>query len=483
MSAPDTVAGAAAALAAKECSSVELVRRALEAIEADPTLGAFVSVRAEAALAEADAADARRAAGDAGPLTGVPVAVKDLFCARGTRTTAGSRMLADWVAPYDAAVVERLRTAGAVLVGKTNLDEFAMGSSGENSHFGPTLNPWDRTRVPGGSSSGSAAAVAAGLVPGTLGTDTGGSIRQPAAFCGLTGVKPTYGRVSRWGMIAFASSLDQAGPLGHGAEDVALLLQAIAGFDERDSTSVEAPVDDYPAACGAPVEGLRVGIPEALLEQLDPAVAGAVAEVRAVLEDAGVRCVPVRLDHVEAGIGAYYVLAPAEASTNLSRFDGVRFGHRCADPASIDDLYRRSRAEGFGAEVKRRILTGTYALSAGYHDAYYRRAQRVRRRIRDAFAAAFSEVDAILTPTTPTAAFPLGEKTDDPVAMYLQDVFTIPANLAGIPGLSLPAGFAGALPLGAQLLGPHFAEARLLALAGAFQRATDHHRRRPGDAS
>mgnify|MGYP006273539379 FL=1 len=483
MSAADTVAGAAAALAAGECSSVELVRRALAAIEADPALGAFVSVRADAALAEAEAADARRAAGDAGALTGVPVAVKDLFCARGTRTTAGSRMLADWVAPYDAAVVERLRSAGAVLVGKTNLDEFAMGSSGENSHFGPTLNPWDRTRVPGGSSSGSAAAVAAGLVPGTLGTDTGGSIRQPAAFCGLTGLKPTYGRVSRWGMIAFASSLDQAGPLGHGAEDVALLLQAIAGFDPRDSTSVEAPVDDYPAACGTPVEGLRVGIPEALLARLDPAVAGAVAEVRAVLEDAGVRCVPVRLDHVEAGVGAYYVLAPAEASTNLSRFDGVRFGHRCADPASIDDLYRRSRAEGFGAEVKRRILTGTYALSVGYYDAYYRRAQRVRRHIRDAFAAAFAEVDAILAPTTPTAAFPLREKVDDPVAMYLQDVFTIPANLAGIPGLSLPAGFAGTLPLGAQLLGPHFAEARLLALAGAVQRATDHHRRRPGDAS
>ncbi|MEE4361997.1 MAG: Asp-tRNA(Asn)/Glu-tRNA(Gln) amidotransferase subunit GatA [Pseudomonadales bacterium] len=478
----DTVAGAAAALEAGALSSRELVTERLAAIDRDPALNAFITVTAERALAAADAADRRRRDGEATALTGVPIALKDIFCTRDVRTTAGSRILQDWIAPYDATVTERLDAAGAVSLGKTNMDEFAMGSSGENSHFGATLNPWDRTRVPGGSSSGSAAAIAAGLVPGAIGTDTGGSIRQPAAFCGLTGLKPTYGRVSRWGMIAFASSLDQAGPLGHSAEDVALLLDAIAGFDPRDSTSVDRPAERYADACGMAVTPFTVGIPEHLFEALSPALAGVIDEARAVLEGLGVRCVPMRLDHASSGVAAYYVIAPAEASTNLSRFDGVRFGHRCEAPTSIDDLYARTRAEGFGAEVKRRILTGTYALSVGYYEAYYRRAQRVRRLIRDEFLAAFGSVDAILTPTTPTPAFPLGDKTDDPVAMYLQDVFTIPANLAGIPGLSMPAGRVEGLPVGVQLLGTHFAERTLIALAAAFQRETDHHLQRPAGA-
>mgnify|MGYP005846496815 CR=1 FL=1 len=474
----------AARLAGGEVSSVELTDAALARIAADPELNAFISIDAEGARAAARAADARHAAGEAGPLTGVPIAIKDIFCTRGSRTTAGSRFLAHWVSPYDAHVVERLHGAGAVIVGKTNMDEFAMGSSGENSAFGPTRNPWDRARVPGGSSSGSAAAVAAGLVCASLGTDTGGSIRQPAAFCGLTGIKPTYGQVSRWGMIAFASSLDQAGPIAGSARDAALLLEQISGFDPRDSTSIDRPAPaltaELDAHRDADLDGLVIGLPAALLgDAVDPSIRAAVEHTRRTLEGLGARIRDIELPTALAGVSAYYVLASAEASTNLSRYDGVRFGHRCENPVDLHDLYARSRAEGFGTEVKRRILTGTYALSIGYYDAYYRQAQKVRRRIRDEFLRAFTEVDAILTPTTPTPAFALGAKVDDPVSMYLQDLFTIPANLAGIPALSMPAGHEDNLPLGVQLLGPHFGEGLLLRVAAAFQRETDHHLRRP----
>ncbi|MEE4298385.1 MAG: Asp-tRNA(Asn)/Glu-tRNA(Gln) amidotransferase subunit GatA [Pseudomonadales bacterium] len=483
MSLPATVEACAAALESGAASSRELVAESLARCEAGSDLNALVSFDADGARAAAEAADARRAAGEAGPLTGVPIVVKDIFCVEGGRTTAGSRMLGDWMAPYDAHLVERLRDAGAVIVGKANMDEFAMGSSGENSAFGPTLNPWDRTRVPGGSSSGSAAAVAGGLVPGAFGTDTGGSIRQPAAFCGLTGMKPTYGRISRYGMIAFASSLDQAGPLAWTAGDAALLLGAVAGFDPRDSTSAERPVPDYLAALDESIEGRTVGFAPALMRNLPAAVQQTLEEVRRTLEACGVRFREVTLETALTGVSAYYVIASAEASTNLSRYDGVRFGHRCADPVDLEDLYCRSRAEGFGEEVKRRILTGTYALSVGYYDAYYRTAQRVRRMIRDEFLSAFADVDAILAPVTPSPAFALGENTADPVAMYLQDVFTIPASLAGLPALSMPAGLDGGLPLGAQLIGPHFGEETLFALAGAFQRETDHHRARPEAAA
>ena len=479
MSAPDTLCAHSAALASGARSSRDLLADALARVEHARELNAYISVDADAARSMADAADARGTGGRLGPLDGVPITLKDIFCVEGGRTTAGSRMLEDWRSPYDAHLVERLRAAGAVLLGKANMDEFAMGSSGENSAFGATRNPWDSTRVPGGSSSGSAAAVGASLVPGAIGTDTGGSIRQPAAFCGITGLKPTYGRVSRYGMIAFASSLDQAGTFTHTAEDAALLLQAIAGFDERDSTSAQVPVPDYSAALHAPIAGRTLGIAPRLLSDLPAEMAGALDAVRRQYEALGARCVEIDLDAALSGVSAYYVVASAEASTNLSRFDGVRFGHRCEDPADLTDLYCRSRAEGFGEEVKRRILTGTYALSVGYYDAYYRTAQRVRRLIRDEFLAAFDSVDAILAPVTPSPAFEIGENTTDPVAMYLQDVFTIPASLAGLPALSLPAGFVGNLPVGAQLIGPHFGEETLFALAYAFQQATEHHEARP----
>lgn len=460
----------------------EVAERCLARIDEYRHLNAFISVDAERVLARAAALDATPEA-DRGPLHGLPVAVKDIFCQAGVETTAGSRMLKGWRAPYDAHVVQRLEAAGALLVGKTNMDEFAMGSSGENSYFGPTRNPWNTARVPGGSSSGSAAAVAGGMVPAALGTDTGGSIRQPAAFCGLTGLKPTYGRVSRWGMIAFASSLDQAGPMAWTAADLALLLATMAGSDERDSTCIERATDAYVEALDAPVKGRRIGIPDALLgADLASPVRAAVDAARRTFEQLGASIHPVSLPTALAGVPAYYVLAPAEASANLARYDGVRFGHRCADPRSLEDLYLRSRAEGFGAEVKRRILTGTYVLSVGYYEAYYLQAQRVRRLIRDEFLNAFEDVDAILAPTTPGPAFALGEKTDDPVAMYQQDVFTIPANLAGIPALAMPAGSSEDMPLGVQLLGPHFGEATLLNLAHAFQTATDHHLRRPSGA-
>ncbi len=469
------------ALAAGELSAQELAAEQLSRVKAlDPALNSFITHTPDVALAAARDSDARRAAGTTrGSLDGIPIAHKDIFCTAGVATTCASRMLANFTAPYDAHVVEQLATAGAVSLGKTNMDEFAMGSSSENSHFGAVRNPHDPTRVPGGSSGGSAAAVAAGLVPAATGTDTGGSIRQPAAFCGVTGIKPTYGRVSRYGMIAFASSLDQGGVFTRSARDAALVLTAMAGFDERDSTSVEREVPDYSADIDAGIDGLVIGLPREYMDGLDNAVGHMLEAAQATLERAGARFVDVSLPHTRHAIPAYYVIAPAEASTNLSRYDGVRFGHRCENPRDLYDLYRRSRSEGFGNEVKRRIMTGTYALSVGYFDAYYVKAQRVRRLVRGDFLKAFEQVDLLLTPTTPAAAFEIGALRDDVVSMYRQDVFTVPASLAGLPGISVPAGMDGDLPLGAQLLAPHFEEGRLLRAAHAFQRLTDWHTRRP----
>jgi aspartyl-tRNA(Asn)/glutamyl-tRNA(Gln) amidotransferase subunit A len=462
-------------------SSEALTRHFLERIaRLDERLNSVVTVTEELALTQARESDARLARGEARPLEGVPILHKDIFCTEGVRTACGSRMLDNFVSPYDATVVRRLRAAGAVLLGKTNMDEFAMGSSNETSWYGPVRNPWDPDRVPGGSSGGSAAAVAARLAPAATGTDTGGSIRQPAALCGITGLKPTYGRVSRWGMIAFASSLDQAGPMAPRAEDCARLLQAMAGFDERDSTSMDRPVPDYLAALDTPLDGLRIGLPsEWFGEGLEDGVAQAVEAAVAVLRELGAEVREVSLPNIGLSVPAYYVVAPAEASSNLARYDGVRFGYRCQDPKDLRDLYVRSRSEGFGAEVKRRILIGTYALSAGYYDAYYRKAQQIRRLIREDFLRAFEAVDVLAGPTSPTPAFHLGERTQDPVAMYLSDVNTIGVNLAGLPALSMPAGFAGGLPVGLQLVGRDFDEGRLLAVAHRFQQATDWHRRLP----
>jgi aspartyl-tRNA(Asn)/glutamyl-tRNA(Gln) amidotransferase subunit A len=457
-------------------SAVELARAALTRIErAQPKLNAFITVTAERALEQAAEADARRARGEAGPLTGVPIAHKDIFCTRGTRTSCGSRMLDTFTAPYDAAVVERLSAAGAVMLGKTNMDEFAMGSSNETSWYGPARNPWDPARAPGGSSGGSAAAVAAELVAGATGTDTGGSIRQPAAFTGVSGLKPTYGRVSRWGMVAFASSLDCGGPIARSVEDLELLFAAMAGFDPRDSTSADVPI----ASAVRPLEAMTIGLPREYFDALGASpIARALDDVRRAFERRGARVVDVSLPHTAAAIPTYYVVASAEASTNLSRYDGVRFGHRCENPNDLADLYQRSRSEGFGREVKRRILTGTYVLSYGYYDAYYVKAQRVRRLIRDDFVRAFTTVDALLTPTAPTTAFPIGS-VSDPIEMYRQDIFTVPASLAGIPALSLPCGEQAGLPVGAQLMARHFDEATLFALGRAWQQASDWHLRRP----
>ena len=468
-------------LAARRYSSVEVTRHFLDRIDrANASLNAFVTVAGERALADARRADARIARGEGGPLTGVPVAHKDIFCTSGILTSCGSRMLSNFVAPYDAAVVERLDAAGMVLVGKTNMDEFAMGSSNETSHYGPVKNPWDTTRVPGGSSGGSAAAVAARIVPVATGTDTGGSIRQPGALTGLTGFKPTYGRVSRYGMVAFASSLDQAGVLAQSAEDAALVLGAMAGHDGRDSTSVAAPVPDYAAALGRPVKGLRIGvIGEFFGEGLDAATSAAVRAAIEAFRSEGATVEELSLPNLPLSVPTYYVVAPAECSSNLSRFDGVRFGHRCKDPKDLMDLYRRTRGEGFGAEVKRRIMTGTYVLSAGYYDAYYLKAQKVRSLINHDFRRAFEKVDVLMGPTAPTPAFPIGAKTDDPILMYLNDIYTIGANLAGLPAVSVPCGLVDGLPVGLQVIGPHFAEERLLAAAHAWQLATDWHRRMP----
>ncbi len=477
-----TIAELSAALQKGECSSVELVENSLAAIAAADSLNAFITVTPELALAAAAQADALRAKGQAGPMTGIPIAHKDIFCTRDVRTSCGSRMLDNFAPPYDAFVVEQLQAAGAVCVGKTNMDEFAMGSSNETSWYGPALNPWDQKRVPGGSSGGSAAAVAARLVPAATGTDTGGSIRQPAALTGICGLKPTYGRISRYGMIAFASSLDQAGPMATTAEDLAIMLQAMAGFDPRDSTCVDQPVPDYQAALktGA-LNGLRVGLPAEYFnaEGVSPGVQAAMQAAIETLQAAGAELVEISLPNTELAVPVYYVIAPAEASSNLSRFDGVRYGYRCADPVDLEDLYKRSRGEGFGEEVKRRIMIGTYALSAGYYDAYYLKAQQVRRMIRDDFSNAFANVDVIAAPTAPSTAFGVGEKADDPVQMYLSDIFTIAVNLAGLPALSMPAGYDGGLPVGLQLIGQYFDEGRLLAAAHEYQQHTDWHTRRP----
>ena len=482
-----TVAEMARGLRAREYSSLDLTLHFLGRIERmGPALNAFVTVTADRALADARAADERLARGEGGPLTGVPIAHKDIFCTEGILTTCSSRMLSNWVSPYDATVVERWKAAGTVLLGKTNMDEFAMGSSNETSFYGPVRNPWDPTRVPGGSSGGSAAAVAACLAPAASGTDTGGSIRQPAALTNLTGLKPTYGRVSRYGMIAFASSLDQAGVLTRSAEDAALLLGAMAGFDPRDSTSVDRPVPDYAAELGQPLAGLRVGIiREFFGEGLEPAVGARVQAAIDALRGAGAEIREVSLPALPLSVPTYYVVAPAECSSNLSRFDGVRYGHRCQEPRDLLDLYKRSRGEGFGDEVKRRIMTGTYVLSAGYYDAYYLKAQQVRQLIAADFARAFAEVDVVIGPTAPTPAFGLGAKTSDPITMYLNDIYTIGANLAGLPAISIPCGFVTEggreLPVGLQLVGPHFAESRLLSVSHQYQQLTDWHRRLPAE--
>ena len=476
-----TIAQLSAGLAAGEFSSEELTRALLERVERfNPSLNAFITITAEAALAQARVADERRQQGVAGPLTGIPIAHKDIFCTEGVRTSCGSRMLDHFIAPYNATVVERLNAAGAVMLGKTNMDEFAMGSSNETSYYGPVRNPWDLEAVPGGSSGGSAAAVAARLTPGATGTDTGGSIRQPAALCGITGIKPTYGRVSRWGMIAYASSLDQGGPMARTAEDCALLLGAMAGFDLRDSTSADRPVPDYTAQLDQPLAGLKIGLPrEYFGEGLDSAVAGVVEDAITEYRRLGAQTVDISLPNSPLAIPAYYVVAPAECSSNLARFDGVRYGHRCENPKDLLDLYTRSRGEGFGAEVQRRILVGTFALSAGYYDAYYLKAQQIRRLISDDFRRAFEQVDVIMGPTSPTVAFNLGEKADDPITMYLSDIYTIAVNLAGLPGLSLPVGFVGQRPVGLQLIGDYFAEDRLLNVAHRYQQVTDWHSRAP----
>ncbi len=478
------------ALDDKQVSSVDLTKHLLARVAAHEHLGAFLCVDENAALQQAQAADQRRAAGERGALLGVPLAHKDIFVTQALPTTAGSKMLGDYRSPFDATVVHKLTQAGLVTLGKLNCDEFAMGSSNENSAFKPVKNPWDASRVPGGSSGGSAAAVAARLVPAATGTDTGGSIRQPASFTGITGIKPTYGRCSRYGMIAFASSLDQAGPLAHSAEDCALLLNAMSGFDERDATSAQESVPDFAAALGQaragataaqPLKGLRIGLPgEFFPAALAADVNGAVRAALAEFEKLGATLVDVSLPRTELSIPVYYIIAPAEASSNLSRFDGVRYGHRAKQYSDLLDMYKKSRAEGFGPEVKRRIMIGTYVLSHGYYDAYYLQAQKLRRMIADDFQACFTQCDLIAGPVAPTVAWKLGDKSDDPVANYLADIFTLPASLAGLPGMSMPAGFGEAsMPVGLQLIGNYFQEAQLLHAAHAFQQATDWHSRTP----
>ncbi|QQK63255.1 Asp-tRNA(Asn)/Glu-tRNA(Gln) amidotransferase subunit GatA [Cobetia sp. cqz5-12] len=475
-----TLSELAQGLEAGEYTSRELTEAFLARIERlDGELNSYITLCREDALRDADAADARRAAGNAATLTGVPMAIKDIFCTEGVRTSCGSKMLDNFVSPYDATVIEKLKAEGVVILGKTNLDEFAMGSSNENSHYGAVKNPWDLSAVPGGSSGGSAAAVAAGLAPAALGTDTGGSIRQPAAFCGITGLKPTYGRVSRYGMIAYASSLDQGGPMARSAEDCARLMNVIAGADPRDSTSVVRGVPDYVEGLDYNLKGLKIGLPkeyfgEGLSEEVEASVRAAIK----VFEDAGASVQEISLPHTHLAIPTYYVIAPAEASSNLSRYDGVRFGHRCKDPQDLEDLYKRTREEGFGDEVKRRIIIGTHTLSEGFFDAYYIKAQKVRRLIRQDFLDAFDQVDVLMGPAAPTPAFDLGAHKD-PLSMYLQDLYTIAINLAGIPGISVPAGLAGKRPVGLQILGPHFGEQTLLGVAHQFQQLTDWHRQRP----
>jgi len=482
----DTIKSLSVLLAEGKVSSVELCQDYLARIQRlNPALNAFVTVDAEKTLAEAAAADVRRAAGSvgnpAGPLTGVPIAHKDIFCAEGWLTTCGSKMLSNFVSPYDAHVIEQFKAAGMPCLGKTNMDEFAMGSSNETSYYGPVRNPWDTDRVPGGSSGGSAAAVAARLAPAATGSDTGGSIRQPAALTGITGLKPTYGVVSRYGMIAFASSLDQAGPMATTAEDCALLLNVMAGFDPRDSTSLEREKEDYSRDLNQPLAGLKIGLPREFFGAgLTGDTARAVEEAINQLKKLGAQTVAVGLPNSKLSVAAYYVLAPAEASSNLSRFDGVRYGYRTPEYGDLTDMYEKTRAEGFGSEVKRRIMIGAYVLSHGYYDAYYLQAQKLRRLIAQDFVEAFKQCDVILGPTAPTTAFKLGEKTADPVEMYLSDIYTIAVNLAGLPGMSLPCGFdAQGLPIGLQLIGDYFAEARMLNVAHQYQLASDWHTRAP----
>jgi aspartyl-tRNA(Asn)/glutamyl-tRNA(Gln) amidotransferase subunit A len=472
----------AAALRQKKISAVELTRLHLERIaKLNGELNAFITVNGDGALAQAKRADARIANGEGGPLTGIPVAHKDIFCTKGVLTTCGSKMLANFKSPYDAHVIAEFERAGSVLLGKCNMDEFAMGSSNETSHFGPVRNPWDKRLVPGGSSGGSAVATAARMAPAATGTDTGGSIRQPAALSGICGLKPTYGVVSRYGMIAFASSLDQAGPIGRSAEDLALMMNVMAGFDARDSTSLDRPKEDYGASLKMSLSGLRIGIyKEYFGEGIEPGVRKAVEEAVRWYESQGAKRVDIDLPRAKLGVPVYYVIAPAEASSNLSRFDGVRYGHRAKEYTDLLDMYSRTRAEGFGAEVKRRILVGTYVLSHGYYDAYYLQAQKIRRLIARDFSAAFQKCDVILGPTAPGTAFPIGAKSDDPVQMYLNDIFTIPAPLAGLPAMSIPCGFdTKGLPVGLQLQGDYFSEAKLLGIAHRYQQATDWHRRVP----
>ncbi|HEX5393603.1 MAG TPA: Asp-tRNA(Asn)/Glu-tRNA(Gln) amidotransferase subunit GatA [Rhodocyclaceae bacterium] len=470
------------ALASKQVSAVELASLFLDRVEKfNPAINAFVTVDREETIAMAKDADARRAAGETSPLLGVPLAHKDIFCTEGWLTTCGSKMLHNFVSPYDATVVAKFKQAGTVTLGKLNMDEFAMGSSNETSYYGPVKNPWDQNRVPGGSSGGSAAAIAARLAPAVTGTDTGGSIRQPASLCGLTGLKPTYGVVSRYGMIAFASSLDQAGPMAKSAEDCALMLNAMAGFDERDSTSLQRPAEDYARDLNKPLQGLRIGLPkEFFSEGMDTDVRAAVDAALDEYRKLGAVTVEVSLPNSGLSVPAYYVIAPAEASSNLSRFDGVRYGHRAAEYSDLNDMYAKSRAQGFGPEVKRRILIGAYVLSHGYYDAYYLKAQKIRRLIAHDFEEAFKVCDVIAGPASPSVAFEFGAKSADPVQMYLSDIYTISTNLAGLPGMSLPCGFGqGGMPVGLQLIGNWFDEARMLNVAHQYQQQTDWHLRMP----
>ena len=476
-----TLAQLSIALESKKISSEELTRLYIERCNKhNNSLNCFITITEEEALKKARQADKKRASGDYNLLTGIPIAQKDIFCTNGTRTTCGSKMLDNFVAPYDATLIKKMNDAGLIMLGKTNMDEFAMGSSNETSFYGPVKNPWDDCRVPGGSSGGSASAVAARLSPAATGTDTGGSIRQPSSFCGITGLKPTYGRVSRYGMVAFASSLDQGGPMTQTAEDAALIMNIIAGFDEHDSTSTEKPTDNYTEKLNNSIKGLKIGLPKQYFdESLDNNVAEVIENGLKELEKLGAKCVDVELPHTELSIPAYYVVAPAECSSNLSRYDGVRFGHRCKEPKDLSDLYCRSRQEGFGKEVKRRIITGTYVLSAGYYDAYYIKAQKIRQIISNDFQNVFKNVDIIAGPTTTGVAFKLNEKLNDPISMYLSDLYTVSVNLAGLPAISVPSGFINKLPVGMQLIGNYFQESLLMNVAHQYQKVTDWHQKIP----
>ena len=476
-----TLAQLSVALESKKISSEELTQLYIERCKKhNDLLNCFITITEEEALKKAKEADKKRAGKTHSQFTGIPIAQKDIFCTDGIKTTCGSKMLNNFIAPYDATLVKRMNAAGFIMIGKTNMDEFAMGSSNETSFYGPVKNPWDTCRVPGGSSGGSASAVAARLCPAATGTDTGGSIRQPSSFCGITGLKPTYGRVSRYGMIAFASSLDQGGPMTQTAEDAALIMNVIAGFDKYDSTSTEGPIDDYTAKLNNSIKGLKIGLPKQYFDKnLDSNVAELIEDSIKELEKLGGKCIDIELPHTELSIPAYYVVAPAECSSNLSRFDGVRFGHRCNEPKNLSDLYCRSRQEGFGKEVKRRIMTGTYVLSAGYYDAYYLKAQKVRQIIRNDFQNAFKNVDIILGPTTTGTAFKLNEKLNDPISMYLSDIYTVSANLAGLPAISIPSGFIEKLPVGMQLVGNYFQESLLINVAHQYQKVTAWHKKIP----